>query len=95
MERIDYISVLGHRLKVIHEPLAESDEVWGKFDSDTMTIHLCDSLTPDRRESVLLHEVIHAALFITGHSELMEERKEEALVLALEHALHLLYTRRT
>jgi hypothetical protein len=42
-------------------------------------------------ESTLFHEVIHAALAYTGHSELLEslgEKAEEALVLALEYALH-------
>lgn len=42
-------------------------------------------------ESTLFHEVIHAALAYTGHSELLEAlgiRAEEALVLALEYALH-------
>lgn len=44
-------------------------------------------------ESTLLHEIIHGVFYVTGHSEWLTEEQEEALTLALEHAIIPLYKR--
>lgn len=48
----------------------------------------------DEVDSTLLHETIHAILHIAGVSNLIKEKEEEAIVVALEHGLHKLYVRR-
>lgn len=41
----------------------------------------------DKKESTLLHEIIHAVLGVSGYSERMSEQEEEALVVLLENGL--------
>ena len=38
-------------------------------------------------QQTLLHECIHAALSTSGHGELLGDKQEEAVVIALEQAL--------
>lgn len=45
-------------------------------------------------ESILLHEIIHAVLYVSGQSQMFTNEQEEGLVLALEHGLLPLYQRR-
>lgn len=48
--------------------------------------------TPDRVKSTILHELMHVAMAICGHSELLGEKKEEAVVYGLEAMLAPLLT---
>lgn len=43
------------------------------------------------KDSTTLHEVIHAILYESGHSVKLDEKDEEAMVLALEHGLSHIY----
>jgi len=45
-------------------------------------------------ESVLVHELIHAILAYSIPGDWLSSRREEKIVLALEHELHRLYRRR-
>lgn len=79
------VTVLGHRIniKVVEHLDDDGQELLGAFNAETKTIFLakgCD-------KSVLFHEVIHAAIYLSGNSEGLSASKEESLVLALEHAL--------
>jgi len=81
------INVLGHKIKVRirkHLVCEEGDRLLGAFVYDTKTIFLergCDWRT------VLLHEVIHAILKLSGTSAGLSHDKEESIVEALEHGL--------
>ena len=79
------VTVLGHKIniKVVEHLDDDGQELLGAFNAETKTIFLskgCD-------KSVLLHEVIHAAIYLSGNSEGLSANREEAIVLALEHAL--------
>ena len=79
------ITILGHKIsvKVVEHLEDEGNELLGAFNAETKTIYLvkgCD-------KSVLFHEACHAAIYLSGNSEGLSASKEEALVLALEHAI--------
>jgi hypothetical protein len=80
------ITIFGHKIKVRIVPYLEDngDELYGAWSYDSKTIYLqkgCDW------RSVLLHEVIHAILSLSGAGEGLTMVREEALCIALEHAL--------
>lgn len=80
------VTILGHKIKVRIKPYLEADgvELYGAFDYNSKTIWLmkgCDW------RSVLLHEICHAVLALSGSGEGLGQAKEEALVVSLEHAL--------
>jgi hypothetical protein len=53
-----------------------------------------ENATSDRVEMTLLHEIIHAILYISGQSAAIDNNSlEEGIVLALENGLHQLYKR--
>lgn len=39
-------------------------------------------------EQTMLHELIHATLYVSGHSEQLDSKQEEAIVRALENGLY-------
>lgn len=80
------VYVLGKKIRVRVVKCLEADDIdlLGAFNSDTMTIFL---LKRSNWRTVLLHEICHAGLYISGASEGLTVYKEESIVLALEHAL--------
>ena len=56
----------------------------GAFRSDVLEIHLARH---DNWRGTLLHEMIHAALYVTGAGQGLSMTTEERIVVALEHAL--------
>lgn len=90
MKRPKSVTILGERIKISYlkdEPLKDT---LGLFDPQSMEIKILDTVYWDK---TLFHEILHAALFVSGSSNLMEPREEEALVTGLEHALFSLYKR--
>jgi hypothetical protein len=79
------ITILGHKIaiKVVEHLDDEGQALIGAFNAETKTIFLEKGCDP----SVLFHESCHAAIYLSGQSEGLSGSKEEALVLALEHAL--------
>ncbi|MBA2680996.1 MAG: hypothetical protein H0U76_21695 [Ktedonobacteraceae bacterium] len=93
------VKVLGVKFRVKYvDGLVNSkaDALYGDCDGPGHTIRICTKLnkTPQACEATLMHEVIHAILYLTGQSELLSEDREEALVLSLENGLSKLYRRR-
>lgn len=78
------INIMGHKIPVIFYSVDEMpDETEGLFDPTLRQIWLADNET---WESTLLHEIIHAIIYFSGHREQIGAI-EEGLVLALEHGL--------
>ena len=82
------VKVLGHTIpiKVVEHLEDGGNELLGAYNAETKTIFLlkgCD-------RSVLLHEIIHAILHLSGASEGLTMSKEESICLSLEHGLWLL-----
>lgn len=84
------VNIFGQRFKVEIKSL--KDGVYGKTHTLERKIVISNEYPIESQWSTLLHEIIHAALGVSGQAELMnDESKEEALVLCLENALHPLF----
>ena len=79
-----YVDVLGERIKIRVEPL---DDNHGQFDREKMIITIDEDQTLDEIYSAYLHEVLHAAFWISGLSFLLGDKLEEAIVRMLERVL--------
>jgi len=79
------LTVLGQRLAIeyVKAPL-DLDETQGFYDPSRRLIRVLDE---EGWEATLFHELVHAVLSITGHTETLGEKAEEAIVRALEHGL--------
>lgn len=80
------VMILGHKIKVRIKPYLEDEgiELYGAFSYDSKTIWLmkgCDW------KSVLIHEICHAILELSGSNEGLTQAKEESIVKSLEHGL--------
>ncbi len=73
----------------------DGDQPMGEMIASQRVIKVCSgkNSTKELIESTLFHEIIHAALYLSGHSESLKAKKEEAIVLALENALAPLFKR--
>jgi hypothetical protein len=67
------------------------DDELGEMDGPGRVIKINKRQPREDQESTLLHEVLHAVLYLTGQSELLKHKREESLVLAIEAGLHSLY----
>lgn len=83
------VCVLGRKVhikQVSKNDLKEmaDDEVLGYFDPSEDTIYMSKSLSSDVFQRVLLHELLHATLNISGLSEIVSSEQEEALATVME-----------
>lgn len=93
------VNVFGIKFTIEYPPdLRDTDgsACCGITDGPDHRIQICSTLnqTQEQVDSTLLHEICHAALYLTGHTEILGEKQEEALVLMFENALAPLYRRR-
>jgi hypothetical protein len=79
------VDVLGCTFKVTCRPMKKG--LYGETDVLARTIDISTEYPLDVQWSAFLHEVIHAALGVSGQSEGLKDTKEEGIVLALENAL--------
>lgn len=83
------ITVAGHiiKVKIVKNLRDEGISCYGLFSygEGDLTISLAEGLSPSTHRSTLAHELLHAALHLSGQSELLNETQEEALVTALEY----------
>lgn len=97
--KIKKIVVLG---EVIDIRLVSEEEVAKKIGADPdsfdsygcyvpidRTIYINKSLEPDQIRKTLIHELIHANLSISGLSNILEDKLEEAVCTALENMYNL------
>jgi hypothetical protein len=74
-----HLTVAGQKVKIISKEL---DGDHGQYNHDQRTIYL----DPSSKEqfATLLHELVHAALTISGVAEVLGDEKEEAVCRAME-----------
>ncbi len=83
-----HITILGQKLRICYDDSALKKDELGMFDSTGMTIHILECLKGHPlHDSVLLHELVHAALHISGNAHLLGDGVEESLCMSLEYAL--------
>lgn len=75
------IWICGHEVRIQYRTKLSAD---GFFHADKDLIQI--KLIPTWKDT-LLHEILHAVLYYSGHSQKFEENDEEALVMALENGL--------
>jgi hypothetical protein len=80
------VTVLGTKIQVrtFRHLILDGHDLLGRFQSDKMQISL---LKREDWRSTLFHEMIHAALFLSGAGEGLTYTKEESIVQCLEYAL--------
>lgn len=87
--RKDSISIGGVEFTIEYvKGLKDHEEdLQGDTNVDLRRIRISTDYSPDRQAQTLLHECMHAALYISGQSENLSEAHEEGLVLALDHLI--------
>ena len=91
---ISSVSILGVTYKVrFKDVLIDTDtneEVSGLCHRSQrlIEISLRENPTLAMQASSLIHEIVHAILYVSGHGEFFEEKQEEALTLALENGIY-------
>lgn len=86
------VMILGQKIKIKYTSkvlYSGSDELHGAFDADTMTIHISNN---SDIQGTILHELTHAALWVSGAHALINDKTEEAIVLAIENSLKQFFT---
>lgn len=95
-KRCQIIEINGYPWKVRRRNLTKRG-VLGLSHPDDFIIDVCSSLSDDKYERVLLHEIMHSILAMSGigsQPNMMSDELEESVVTALEHGLFLLYERK-
>lgn len=89
MTKLDSIEILGRRWSIKRtKRLVYGGTVCdGVTIPDTFTIKIRSGLKDDAFAATLFHELCHAALFMTGQSQMLSDEQEEAIVRAIEHGL--------
>lgn len=82
--KVYLVSPRSHHLKEQGKCLA------GKCDYPNCRIYISQAQDPQLREDTLLHELLHAALFVSAADQVYEgdPEKDEVLVAALTPCLH-------
>lgn len=77
------VKILGKSIPVkFVDSLPDGD--LGSFETHPLRITILDD---EQWREHLLHECLHAALFVAGLNELLDVKTEEAIVRAIEHTL--------
>jgi hypothetical protein len=75
------VFVMGNEVKISYRKKPKN---LGEFYADDNLIIIAND---ENWKKHLLHELLHAVLFYSGHSQKFDEKEEEALVRALESGL--------
>lgn len=92
-ECVRKINVLGvtYTIKEV-EVVNKAEARKGEIDYLTNEIKIDKSMPPSLKNQVLMHEILHAALDLLGHSELAEDEEK---VQSIATALHQIFTTQT
>lgn len=85
------VIILGRTIPVMREPLKGAH---GQFHRSNFTISLNTDCPAHLVEDTLLHECMHAVLWISGVSQLISEELEEAICFASESLTNVYRTRK-
>ena len=78
------LSILGQTIDIVQ--ISMSEDSHGEADLDNHRIVLNEKYK-DTNKVTLIHELIHAAIGISGISEILTKKQEEAICRCLEYAL--------
>ena len=82
------IEVGGINFKIIYKEL----EDFGQMDFDKKTIYIRKGMSSEDNFDTLMHEVLHAALSVSGISYVIDEDKlEEGIIRCVDHLLFPIY----
>lgn len=77
------IKIMGQKIKIIR---VKDMKNFGEFDGDKGEIHIKKGLQPEQELDTILHECVHAVLFYSGQSFVIDnEELEEGIVRAIEY----------
>lgn len=83
------ICVLGEWIPIIYQDYLEAEDGTvcdGYFDTSNCEIRLNSTLPIQRIKQVLIHELTHAIMDITGLSDILTDEQEEAVCKANERS---------
>lgn len=85
----DVIRVGGVDFELQYVPNLREDNqnLHGDTNISTRIIRINSSDSKQMQAQTLFHECMHAALYVTGQTERLEEEEEEGIILALDHML--------
>lgn len=78
------VGVFGHAFEV---ELVPSLGDHGRFEPDDGVIFINKDISADEQWSTLFHEMLHAALFLGGLSEVLGGQLEEGVVRCIENSM--------
>lgn len=82
------VTVLGQEIRLIYNDENLKKDELGLFDSTSMAICVREGLYGHpMHDAVVLHEIIHAIMHISGCGQMFPEGVEEAACLAIEYGL--------
>lgn len=80
---IDSIVILGKRIQIKERDLSKL-EVDGHYLAASALIEIDSSLSPEKQEEILAHEMMHAFLDLSGWSNFLPEAVEESICILTE-----------
>lgn len=84
------VRVLGVKFRIeVADQLLDDDgtQLCGQTDGELRSIRISEHQDTRRRWTTLLHECLHAALYVNGVAAKMSDELEEVIVQSLEHSL--------
>ena len=91
------VPILGQSFDIAYKEHLQEDgeDVYGQTDTKEFNIGIDKKSNKDPKtfEATLMHETIHGILGVSGLNELLDEKLEEAIVVAIENGLKHLYVR--
>ena len=86
------ISIMGIPFEVKYlTKVDHQDNHLGETDGAGRVIKIKKGMAEEVTKATLMHEIVHAIIYVTGHTEMLKHKHEEAIVLAIEHGLSQLY----
>ena len=82
------LTVLGRVYRIEYVAFEEGN--YGEMHGEKGLIKIKDGLSPDEWKATIIHELIHAILYESGLTHILEHKEvdlEEAIVRAVEHGL--------
>lgn len=81
------VNVLGQKFRIKYLHPDDMDDCHGQMLLNSREIIIDNTLPLDEMKRTLIHEVTHAILGISGVSEKLDPRVEEAICVAMESAV--------